>query len=158
MAQQPLILLTAAQYAAWIETRRACHRALRALSGVCDGAQQRDAQGFNGVDSAFGKDLAKKKEEWLTIGQVRAARKMLTKYKKQIKLLTGIEWGEVANLPSEVDLDLDAFNVLARGNMFCGISQIRYSLERRWRFYGPGSERTPFPEPSLTIHTEDIYA
>lgn len=33
-------------------------RALLALSGVCDGAQTRDGEGFNGTDSGFGKSLA----------------------------------------------------------------------------------------------------
>lgn len=55
---------------------------LRYLSARCDGALQEDGQGFNGVDSGFGKDLARR--EFLTDRQAAAARKMLRKYRGQL--------------------------------------------------------------------------
>ena len=67
--------------------------ALRALSGVCNGARNEDGQGFNKVNSAFGKELASK--DSLTINQQKAALKMLRKYNGQLAGF-GIE------LPKEV--------------------------------------------------------
>jgi len=52
--------------------------ALRSLAQVCDGAASRDDSGFNGIDSAFGKNLAER--EKLTRRQATAALKMLKKY------------------------------------------------------------------------------
>jgi len=60
----------------------AVHANLRALAGVCDGAQEQDGQGFNGLDSAFGKSLARQAR--LSDRQALAARKMLAKYKGQL--------------------------------------------------------------------------
>ncbi len=57
-------------------------QAVRYLAGVCDGARARDGQGFNGVDSGFGKSLAQQ-ENW-TEKQAKAAVKMLKTYKGQL--------------------------------------------------------------------------
>lgn len=56
--------------------------AARALSGVCDGAATLDGQGFNGLDSHFGKSLAAQ-ERW-SPKQAVAAQKMLRKYAGQL--------------------------------------------------------------------------
>lgn len=56
--------------------------ALRTLAGACDGAVTEDGQGFNKLDSGFGKQLAALPT--LTPRQLEAARKMLRKYKRQI--------------------------------------------------------------------------
>lgn len=56
---------------------------LRILSGVCDGAHERDDVGFNATDTGFGKSLARQTYR-LTMNQLRAARKMLVKYKRQL--------------------------------------------------------------------------
>lgn len=58
------------------------HNALKALSAVCDGAASEDGQGFNGVDSAFGKSLAS--QPTLSIKQATMALKMLKKYSRQL--------------------------------------------------------------------------
>lgn len=58
-------------------------KATRYLSSVCDGALAKDDQGFNGVDSPFGKSLAEQ-ETW-TLKQAKAAQKMLRKYRGQIE-------------------------------------------------------------------------
>lgn len=139
-----LILFTADQYAAWLETREKVHRSLKALSNVCDGAQQRDAAGFNGADTIFGHDLAKKKLEWLTVGQVNVALKMLQKYAKQIERLTGIRIKELPKMPP-----LSIGTMVASRTAFNGI-------EERMRWWGPGSQRVPIPEPPLRFHTLDI--
>ena len=56
---------------------------LCSLSAVCDGALEEDGQGFNGMDSRFGKALAGQSYR-LTQRQAAAGRKMLRKYKKQL--------------------------------------------------------------------------
>ena len=67
--------------------------ALQFLSARCDGAHELDGQGFNGMDSDFGKSLALNAD--LTPRQAAAALKMLRKYRKQLSLggidLEGIE-------------------------------------------------------------------
>ncbi|NLO21055.1 MAG: DEAD/DEAH box helicase [Syntrophomonadaceae bacterium] len=65
-------------------------QAVRYLASVCDGACTRDGQGFNGVDSGFGKSLATQ-ETW-TVRQTEAAIKMLKKYKGQLQN-AGIDTG-----------------------------------------------------------------
>ena len=58
-------------------------KATRYLSSVCDGALAKDGQGFNGVDSPFGKALAEQ-ETW-TLKQAKAAQEMLRKYRGQLE-------------------------------------------------------------------------
>lgn len=58
-------------------------QAVRYLAGVCDGACTRDGQGFNGVDSGFGKSLAQQ-ESW-SEKQAKSAVKMLKTYKGQLE-------------------------------------------------------------------------
>jgi hypothetical protein len=58
------------------------HLALKRLTGVCDGAYQRDYSGFNANDADFGHQLAFR--ESLTIKQAQAGYKMLRKYHRQI--------------------------------------------------------------------------
>lgn len=54
------------------------------LSACCDGSRVEDNVGFNKIDSAFGKDLARKVIEGVELSnnQLIAAHKMLTKYAK----------------------------------------------------------------------------
>lgn len=56
--------------------------ALKSLSAVCDGAASEDGQGFNGVDTNFGKQLAK--QDSLSFKQATSALKMLKKYNRQL--------------------------------------------------------------------------
>ena len=60
----------------------AVHADLRYLAERCDGARSLDHQGFNGVDTHFGKDLAA--QDSLSQGQAKAARGMLMKYVGQL--------------------------------------------------------------------------
>ncbi len=63
-------------------------KAVKYLAGVCDGAVNKDGQGFNGRDADFGHSLANQ-EKWTT-GQAKAAKNMLRTYKNQLKQ-AGIE-------------------------------------------------------------------
>jgi len=57
------------------------HSALKRLANVCDGAASQDGQGFNGLDTYFGRSLAfAASEKPLTLKQVQAAYKMVQKY------------------------------------------------------------------------------
>lgn len=66
-----------------MEKTQLAQKAIRHLAGICDGAVAIDGQGFNGVDSNFGKSLAAQ-ETW-SVRQAEAAIKMLKKYKKQLQ-------------------------------------------------------------------------
>lgn len=57
-------------------------RAVCFLASRCDGAQELDGQGFNKLDTGFGKELAAT-EEW-SPRQAHAAYQMLEKYKRQL--------------------------------------------------------------------------
>lgn len=59
----------------------AIHTGLKYLAERCDGGKELDGQGFNRLDSAFGKALAA--QDTLTQRQARAAKKLLGKYSKQ---------------------------------------------------------------------------
>lgn len=63
-------------------------KAVKYLAGVCDGAVEKDGQGFNGRDTEFGHSLANQ-EKW-TVGQANAAKNMLRTYNNQLKR-AGIE-------------------------------------------------------------------
>ena len=71
-------------YMTFDEAKKLLHRALQALSGVCDGARQHDGQGFNGRDARWGKQMAASNPaEW----SPRAAflvKRMLRIYTKQL--------------------------------------------------------------------------
>lgn len=56
---------------------------LRYLAGICDGAVSNDGHGFNGFDAAIGHRLAR--VERLTQRQASLGKKVLKKYKKQIR-------------------------------------------------------------------------
>jgi SWI/SNF-related matrix-associated actin-dependent regulator 1 of chromatin subfamily A len=62
--------------------RVAALQALRIISGMCDGAHERDGVGFNGCDTKIGKTLAALKT--LSDGQVFLAKRILPKYHGQI--------------------------------------------------------------------------
>ena len=65
--------------------RNACATALQALSGVCDGACQRDGAGFNGFDTRIGKALSSVSiGRPLTDGEVALCKRMLPKYHGQV--------------------------------------------------------------------------
>ena len=64
------------------EQVEAVHRNLQRLAGVCDGAAEKDDMGFNAFDARFGHPLAH--QDTLTERQALAARKMLTKYRRQL--------------------------------------------------------------------------
>ena len=56
------------------------HESLRALSGVCDGASERDDMGFNGADQRFGNELAGL--DTLTQRQAMLSLRMVKKYER----------------------------------------------------------------------------
>lgn len=69
-------------------------RAITALADACDGAQQRDNVGFNGLDSSFGKSLAawvKSGKEWSPKQEV-AAYKLAARYTTQLRTTHGIDF------------------------------------------------------------------
>jgi hypothetical protein len=61
---------------------RAAHQAMQMLAGVCDGAFQLDAQGFNRLDTRFGHDLIN--APGLPQKQARYAKKLAIKYQRQL--------------------------------------------------------------------------
>ncbi len=61
---------------------REIHEALEVISRHCDCAGAKDSQGFNKIDTNFGKDLARR--DRLTYNQAKAAYRMLKKYKNQL--------------------------------------------------------------------------
>lgn len=65
-------------------------QAMEALLSVCDGAHKLDAQGFNGMDSRFARDLSTK-ARW-SQKQEAAILKMLRKYRKQLSKSFGISY------------------------------------------------------------------
>lgn len=70
------------------------HDALKALASVDgDYARKRNDVGFNGVDTAFGNDLARR--ESLTIKQEMAGYKMLRKYRRQLLTLFDIDYDQI---------------------------------------------------------------
>lgn len=73
----------------------AVHDALQQLAARCDGAQALDGQGFNKLDSNFGKDLASR--DTLSPKQAAAGRKLAIKYGRQLSplLLAVIKGGDV---------------------------------------------------------------
>lgn len=60
------------------------HNGLYLLSTVCDGALSEDGQGFNKFDSNFGKSLASQNPLWWSEKQVKAAAKLIIKYRGQL--------------------------------------------------------------------------
>jgi hypothetical protein len=64
------------------ELRERVHAAIRALAGMCDGAQMEDGAGFNRLDTRFGHELANRST--LTDGQVRAGFRMARRYRRQV--------------------------------------------------------------------------
>lgn len=70
------------------------HDALKALASVDgDYARKRNDVGFNGVDTAFGNDLARRGS--LTIRQEMAGHKMLRKYRRQLLVLFDIDYDQI---------------------------------------------------------------
>lgn len=76
------------------EIARALREAAGALAARCDGARERDHQGFNAVDTDFGKALAQRPVEEWEKGTVVTAYRMLRKYKAQLSGM-GIEFDEI---------------------------------------------------------------
>lgn len=68
---------------------------LRYLSARCDGASSLDGQGFNGFDSAFGKQLARL--TMLSLRQFLAAKNLLRKYGRQLEASRVIEELNLSN-------------------------------------------------------------
>jgi SWI/SNF-related matrix-associated actin-dependent regulator 1 of chromatin subfamily A len=58
------------------------HEGLRIIAGVCDGARQRDDNGFNGCDTKIGKSLAM--QMGLSARQAVLGKKILLKYHRQL--------------------------------------------------------------------------
>ena len=85
-SQQPATRPTAKK---WPEAtpaeKDAAKFAMQLLAGVCDGAFQLDGQGFNKMDAHMGHDLARK-PEMFTDGQVFLAKRLATKYRRQLPL------------------------------------------------------------------------
>jgi SWI/SNF-related matrix-associated actin-dependent regulator 1 of chromatin subfamily A len=69
--------------AATDDARAAAHAAMRALAGVCDGAQARDDAGFSKVDAYVGRKLAEL-DRPLTDGEVWFARVLARRYRRQL--------------------------------------------------------------------------
>lgn len=82
----------------------AIHEALRILAGICDGATTHDGQGFNKMDTNFGKDLAERST--LTPLMAAYGRKMVMKYKRQYsdELYTVIKGGESNDRSNEASV------------------------------------------------------
>lgn len=70
------------------------YKATQILAGVCDGAVKRDGQGFNKLDSHFGKEIASRPMHTWTPRIQAAAWKMVRKYKKQLKE-AGINFADI---------------------------------------------------------------
>lgn len=64
------------------EHKQAAQFAMQLLAGVCDGAQELDGAGFNRLDTTVGHKLANL--DTMTDGQVFLARRLATKYKRQL--------------------------------------------------------------------------
>lgn len=77
------------------------HNAVKALSGVCDGAVTHDKRGFNGGDSRYGKQLAMTPE--LSPRQAANAYRILKKYTKQLAKL-GVDYAALI-APTPEDLE-----------------------------------------------------
>src|SRR5688500_2512580 len=76
------------------EWRQTVHSAVSSLSSVCDGAHDRDGEGFNGVDAGFGNSIARVPVECLTAEPHVTAWRLLRKYKRQL-LNFGIEYESI---------------------------------------------------------------
>ena len=64
------------------ESREACLTALGTLSANCDGAHAKDGMGFNGLDTDFGKSLARATR--LSDKQYQHGAKLVRKYRRQL--------------------------------------------------------------------------
>lgn len=64
------------------EQTAAIHQALKIIAGVCDGAQALDSQGFNHVDTNFGKALAAASK--LTPKMAASGFQLVRKYRRQV--------------------------------------------------------------------------
>jgi hypothetical protein len=74
--------------------------AIKALAGVCDGAQSKDGQGFSKFDREEHEDLIGKavSEGFLSPKGEKIAYTFLKKYKRQLKLL-GLNYDEIGHIP-----------------------------------------------------------
>jgi len=79
------------------EQRHLVYQVICAISAHCDGAQSLDMQGFNGVDTKFGKRIAAVSEDEWTPEVHDEAAHIVLKYREQGIRWTGID---VATLPS----------------------------------------------------------
>lgn len=86
-------------------TAPACHAAIAALLGRCDGASTRDGAGFNRYDAGFARELADLPAERWSTKQIRAAWWMLRKYRKQLGE-QGIDYDAIP-APADVGARLD---------------------------------------------------
>ena len=61
--------------------------ALNHLSSRCDGANDRDGQGFNGRDTDLGHSLARwgREKGFLTVNQRNVAKKLVWRYRRQLE-------------------------------------------------------------------------
>ena len=67
------------------EQRAVAREIVTCLAGVCDGAVAPDGEGFNAIDTGFGKRLAARAMvQALSDGEVQAVKKMCRKYKRQL--------------------------------------------------------------------------
>ena len=76
------------------EQRDAAASVVQQLSAVCDGAVEMDGQGFNRLDSRFGKELASRSiHRALTDGEVDVVKRLAKKYRRQLNTeLVGTLW------------------------------------------------------------------
>jgi len=80
------------------KVRELATNAIRQLAGACDGAVKPDGQGFNKLDTYFGRELAARSfARQLTDGEVFAARRMTRKYQGQLDAeIFGMLWFDEA--------------------------------------------------------------
>jgi hypothetical protein len=89
----------------------AVHTVIVAVASVCDGAQSKDFQGFNGVDTHYGRRIAARPySEWTPEIKAECAHIVL-KYREQGIKLTGID---VGTLPVVRDAQDNGTNYTAR--------------------------------------------
>jgi SWI/SNF-related matrix-associated actin-dependent regulator of chromatin subfamily A-like protein 1 len=72
------------------------HHALRLVAGQCDGAMSEDGVGFNGWDTAFGRQVAFQ-PCITTDAQARAVKALLKKYKRQLEIHEQGLWDKIYN-------------------------------------------------------------
>jgi SWI/SNF-related matrix-associated actin-dependent regulator 1 of chromatin subfamily A len=150
-------------------------QALQYLSSVCDGAQEQDGAGFNGVDSPFGKSLAEQSySRQLSDGQIAAAVKMLQKYRGQCAG-AGIELPHESDfqIATETRIEQDGNSLLVyapaspKDAFWATVNSVKTIPGRKWEpniegkpWRVPGNQvamlRELFPDVAFDFETADL--